>query len=161
MRTALLLKGLLQCKFFIEKSDKTFPANAYKENLSVLRCIYPEKLRIKHQICTCPKIDNQKNRKNQLVYVTSRMCTAAIHIRTSVQLAWNLYRFKPLYHITIALCIAEFETLYILYILLQRQKYIEINENSKTHQVLLHRKSILLVGNKTVYFAKLLHHQPF
>ena len=78
--------------------------------------MFCEKSRIKHQIFTCPKIDNQKNRKNQLVYVTSRMCTATIHIRTSVQLAWNLYRFEPLYHITITLCAAEFETLYILYI---------------------------------------------
>ena len=120
--TLLSLKGLLQCKVFIGKSDKTLPENANKKHLSVLRCIYPEKLRIKHQICTCPKIDNQKNRKNQLVCVTSRMCTATIHIRTSVQLVWNVYRFKPLYYITITLCTAEFETLYIIYILPQRQK---------------------------------------
>ena len=71
-----MLKGLLQCKIFIEKSDKTLPENANKKNLSVLRCIYPEKSRIKHQIFTCPKIDNQKNRKNQLVCVTSQMFTA-------------------------------------------------------------------------------------
>ena len=94
-----VLKGLLQCKMFIEKSDKTLPENANKKNLSVLRCIYPEKSRIKHQIFTCPKIDNQKNRKNQFVCMMSRMCKATIHIGTSVQLAWNVYRFKPLYYI--------------------------------------------------------------
>ena len=42
---------------------------------------------IKHKIFTCPKIDNQKYRKNQLVHVTSLMCTVTTHIGTSVQLA--------------------------------------------------------------------------
>ena len=45
------VKGLLQCKFF---------------NLSVLRCIHPEKSRIKHQIFTCPKVDNHKARKKPI-----------------------------------------------------------------------------------------------
>ena len=90
---------------------------------------YHKKSRIKHQIFTCPKIDNQKNRKNQLVCRTSRMCTATIHIRTSVQLVWNLYRFKPLYHITITLCTAEFETIYPLDLTTKRE--IEINEIAK------------------------------
>ena len=65
------------------------PENANKKNLSVLRSIYPEKSRIKNQIFTCPKIDNQKTRKkkNQLVYVTSRMCTVTTHIGTGIELA--------------------------------------------------------------------------
>ena len=60
--------------------------------------------------------------KNQLVYVTSRMYTVTTQIGMSVELAWNLFRYKLLYHITITLCTAEFETLYILYILPERQK---------------------------------------
>ena len=42
------------------------PENANKRNLSILRCIYPEKSRIKHQNFTCPKIDNQKTRKKPI-----------------------------------------------------------------------------------------------
>ena len=123
-----VIKGLLQCKIFIENSDKTLPENANKK-ISVFCDAYIPR----NQGLNIKFLPVRKSIivKNQLVYVTSRMCTATIHIRTSVQLAWNLYRFKPLDHITITLCAAEFETLYIYPLHLTTKTEIEINEIAK------------------------------
>ena len=125
------LKVYFGAKFLLQNRIKLCQRMLTK-NLSFLPCIYPEKSRIKHQIFTCPKVDNHMTRKKPIsVRDVTNVYGHHTH-RNKRRTCRNLSRYKPLYHITITLCTAEFETIYPLHHTTKTEKeIIEIAKHIK------------------------------